>query len=143
MKKKFFAKKLDYLANTYPPAKSKFPDGSDIEIFKFKSLQKISKLSKKKEDKEHVTHLFWKNPKKFKIKIINKKKNISNYKFSIDYKSDLTLVKKISKKIQVEKKHGTAEEIVSIIEKDRLMKIISTRNQQRYLKNRKDLINQF
>ena len=50
MKKQFFTKRLEYLANTNPPAKSKFPDGSDIEIFKFKSLQKISKLCKKNED---------------------------------------------------------------------------------------------
>ncbi len=48
MKKQFFTRRVDYLANTNPPAKSKFPDGSDIEIFKFKSLQKIYKLSKKK-----------------------------------------------------------------------------------------------
>ena len=141
MKKKFFAKKLDYLANTYPPAKSKFPDGSDIEIFKFKSLQKISKLSKKKEDKEHVTHLFWKNPKKFKIKIINKKKNISNYKFSIDYKHDLFLVKKIISKIRADKKYGTADEIINIIKNDRKLKKISEMSRQKYIKNRKDLIN--
>ena len=141
MKKFFFAKKLDYLANTYPPAKSKFPDGSDIEIFKFKSLQKISMLSKKKEDKEHVTHLFWKNPQKFKIKIINKKKNISNYKFSIDYKHDLFLVKKIINKIRAGKKYGTADEIVNIIKNDRTLKKISATSRQKFIKNRKDLIN--
>ena len=50
MKKQFFIRKLDYLANTNPPKKSKFPDGSDIEIFKFRSLQKIYRLSKNKDD---------------------------------------------------------------------------------------------
>ena len=141
MKKQFFTKRLEYLANTNPPAKSKFPDGSDIEIFKFKSLQKISKLCKKNEDREHVTHLFWKNPKKFKIKIINKKKNISNYKFSIDYKHDLFLVKKIINKIRADKKYGTADEIVNIIKNDRKLKKISAISRQKFIKNRKDLIN--
>ena len=140
MKRVFVLNKLDYLANTYPPTKSKFPDGSDIEIFKFKSLLKISKLSKNNEDKEHVTNFFWKNPKEFKTKMINNKKDLSNYKFSIDYKSDLTLVKKISEKIRAKKKHGTAEEIVSIIKKNKYMKIISIRSKQKFLKNRKDLI---
>ena len=140
MRRLFILDKLDYLANTYPPTKSKFPDGSDIEIFKFKSLLKISKLSTNNEDKEHVTNFFWKNPKEFKTKMINNKKDLSNYKFSIDYKSDLTLVKKISEKIKAKKKHGTAEEIVSIIEKNRYMKIISIRSKQKFLKNRKDLI---
>ena len=77
MKKIYFFNKLDYLANTYPPKKSKFPDGSDIEIYKFKSLIKLSKLSDRKEDKEHVTNFFWKNPEKFKTKIIYQKKNLS------------------------------------------------------------------
>ena len=72
--------------------------------------------------------------------MINNKKDLSNYKFSIDYKSDLTLVKKISEKIKAKKKHGTAEEIVGIIEKNRYMKIISIRSKQKFHKNRKDLI---
>ncbi|MDA9702879.1 glutamate-1-semialdehyde aminotransferase, partial [Candidatus Pelagibacter sp.] len=47
MKKTFENKKLDYFANTYPPNMSNFPDGSDIEIYKQKSLIKLSKLSNK------------------------------------------------------------------------------------------------
>ena len=140
MRRLFILDKLDYLANTFPPTKSKFPDGSDIEIFKFRSLLKISKLSKNDQDKEHVTNFFWKNTKKFKTKTINKKKDLSNYKFSIDYKSDLTLVKKIYEKIKAKKMHGTAEEIVRIIKKNRYMKIISMRSKQKFLKNRKDLV---
>ena len=87
MKKIFFLKDLDYLANTYPPQKSKYPDGSDIEIYRYKSLLKVLKLSSLKEDKEHVTNFFWKNPKIFKTMIIKKKKDISNYKYSLDYKN--------------------------------------------------------
>ena len=104
-------------------------------------FQKISKLSKKREDKEHVTHLFWKNPKKFKTKIINKKNNISKYKFSLDYKHDLFLVNKIINKIRVDKKYGTADEIVNIIENDRKLKKISEVSRQKFIKNRKDLFN--
>ena len=141
MKKQFFIRKLDYLANTNPPKKSKFPDGSDIEIFKFRSLQKIYRLSKNKDDREHVTHLFWKNPKKFKIKIINKKKNISNYKFSIDYKHDLLLVKKVINKIKISKKYGNADEIVNIIKHDKKLNKISEMSRRKFIKNRNDLTN--
>ena len=139
MKKIYFTNKLDYLANTLPSTKSKFPDGSDIEIFKFKSLLKLSKLINSKVEKEHVTNLFWKNPRKFKTKIINRKKNLSNYKFSVDYKSDLILVKKIFKIIQKNKKLGTAEEIVNIIRQSKYLRAISKNNRNRYFNNRKDL----
>jgi len=141
MKKVYLANKLDYIANTYPPTKSRFPDGSDIEIFKFKSLLKLSKLSRKKEDKEHVTNLFWKNPHIFKTKMINKKRDLSHYKYSIDYKSDLILVKRILKKIQTKNIYGTADEIVNIIKNDIKLKKISEMSRQKFIKNRKDLIN--
>ena len=103
MKKIFFSKNLDYLANTYPPNKSMYPDGTDIEIYKYKSLLKLSKLTNKKEDKEHVTNFFWKNKKIFKTMIIKNKINLSNFKYSIDYKNEITLVKKILKIIKKKK----------------------------------------
>ena len=103
MKKIFFSKNLDYLANTYPPNKSMYPDGTDIEIYKYKSLLKLSKLTNKKEDKEHVTNFFWKNKKIFKTMIIKNKINLSNFKYSIDYKNEIILVKKILKIIKKKK----------------------------------------
>ena len=50
-------KNLDYISNTLPIKESKFPNGSDIEIFKAKLFQKYQSLTKK--DKEHVTNVFW------------------------------------------------------------------------------------
>ena len=46
--KNFYKKKLDYFENTYLPTSSNFPDGSDIEIYKQKSLIKLSKLTSKR-----------------------------------------------------------------------------------------------
>ena len=89
--------KFDYLANTYPPSKSTYPDGTDIEIYKFSSLKKLAKLTSQKEDKEHVTNFFWKNPTKFKTYTYKNKYNISNFKYSIDYKNELGLIKEIVK----------------------------------------------
>ena len=139
MKKIFTSKKLDYFANTNPPKKSKYPDGMDIEIYRFKSLLKLTKLAKLKEDKEHVTNFFWKNPDKFKIDILKNKKNISNFKFSIDYKNDLLLVKKIVNKIKLKKIQPTANNITKIINGDKKMKMISDVSRKKYKKNRKDL----
>ena len=46
MLKIFKKQKLDYFSNTCPPHKSKFPDGSDIEIFSFKAIKKLENLNK-------------------------------------------------------------------------------------------------
>ena len=141
MKKIFISKKLDYYANTNPPNKSRYPDGMDIEIYKYKSLLRLAKLAKLKEDREHVTNFFWKNPDKFKIDILKNKKNISNYKFSIDYKNDLTLVKKILEKLRKKKISPTSDNIVNVIKNNNKLKIISEMSRQKYKKNRKDLYN--
>ena len=59
MMKLFSTNKYDYISNTYPPPCT-FPDGSDIEIFNFKSLK--NKLEAfLPSDKEHVTKYFWKS----------------------------------------------------------------------------------
>ena len=49
---KFKETKVDYCSNTIP---STFPDGLDIEVFKFSALKKASMDSTKLSDREHVT----------------------------------------------------------------------------------------
>ena len=141
MQKIFTSKKLDYFSNTNPPKKGKYPDGMDIEIYKFKSLLKLSKLTKLKEDKEHVTNFFWKNPDKFKTDYLKNKKNLSNYKFSIDYKNDLVLIKKILEKIKLKKIYPTSNNITNIIKNNNKLKNLSEISRKKYKANRKDLFN--
>ena len=135
----FNKKKIDYLANTYPPKKSKFPDGTDIEIYKYKSLVRLNKLTQKDEDKEHVTNFFWKNPRLFKTMIVNNKKNLSMYKYSLDYKNELLLIKKILKKIKLKNLNLNYQNIFKIIKNDNSIKNISNKNLKKFKLNRKDL----
>ena len=96
----FLKKNLDYISNTEPPT---FPDGFDIEIFKFKYLKKANSFAVKKYDKEHVTP-YIKNIKK--IKKANFKNNLgdySNIRLTIDENDDLLFLKKIIKKLNKKK----------------------------------------
>ncbi len=90
----FFIKKSDYSSNICPPS---FPDGLDVEIFSFKTLKKIWRLSKNLSDREHVTQFLRNNPHKFKISNLLNNENFSNLKISVDNKSDLNLVREIVK----------------------------------------------
>ena len=49
---------LDYASNTLKPT---FPDGIDVEAFKFSVLEKAYKEAKLKSELEHVTSYIWKN----------------------------------------------------------------------------------
>jgi spore coat polysaccharide biosynthesis protein SpsF len=51
-------KDLDYASNTLTPT---FPDGIDIEVFKFSALEKAWKEAKITSELEHVTPYIWKN----------------------------------------------------------------------------------
>ena len=130
---------LDYLSNTVPPNKSTYPDGSDIEIFNTKALSVVNKLSKSKIDREHVTNLFWKKKNIFKCSLVKSRQNLSNYKYSIDYKDDLYMVKKIVSVLSKNNLKGNSYEIVNIIKNDSKLKKISIKSKIKFRKNRKDL----
>lgn len=49
---------VDYCSNTLQP---QFPDGQDIEVFKFRALEKAWKEATSESDKEHVTPFIHRN----------------------------------------------------------------------------------
>lgn len=88
--------KFDYVSNTIKPT---FPDGLDVEIFNFKTLEKTFLESKLKYDREHVTSGMQKN-KKIKIKNVKNKTNLSNFRFTLDTKKDYLIIKEIFNKFK-------------------------------------------
>ena len=91
MIKKFKNNKVDYLSNTNPMT---YPDGQDIEIFKFKTIADAIKKTKNKYDLEHVTPFIINNPIYLKKNVKNNK-NYSFIRWSVDHKIDYDLVKVI------------------------------------------------
>ena len=91
MIKKFFSLKVDYLSNTLIPT---FPDGFDIEIFRFSALKQAYIHAVNEYDKEHVTPYIKRNKiiKKFNYK---NKRDLSNMRLTLDYNEDLRIIKKI------------------------------------------------
>ena len=89
----FYKNKVDYLSNTLNLS---YPDGFDIEIFKYKILEKAFKYAKEFFDKEHVTSYFQKI-NNIKILQIKNNINLSEYRLTIDYLKDLIIIKKVFK----------------------------------------------
>ena len=71
--------------------------------------------------------------------IIKNKINLSNFKYSIDYKNEITLVKKILKIIKKKKIVPSYQNIVKIIKSENNLKKISDLNLKKFKLNRKDL----
>jgi len=82
----------DYVTNTFPPS---FPDGLDVEIFSFNTLEQVYKNARLKSEREHVTPYIRNNPQKFKIYNLVNDEDLSNLRWTVDEQSDLKLIRKI------------------------------------------------
>jgi glutamate-1-semialdehyde aminotransferase/spore coat polysaccharide biosynthesis protein SpsF (cytidylyltransferase family) len=89
----FFLNKVDYASNTNPPT---FPDGLDVEIFKFNALKLAYFKAKKSYEKEHVTPYIINN-KNFKKFNLHNSKDYSFLRLTLDEKEDFILIEKIIK----------------------------------------------
>jgi len=89
----FFLKNVDYSSNTNPPT---FPDGLDVEVFKFSALKEAYMNAKKSEEREHVTPYIINN-KKFKKFNLKHTIDYSSLRLTLDEKVDLILIAKIIK----------------------------------------------
>ena len=85
-------KELDYISNTIKPT---FPDGLDVEIFKTKILKKAYFNTSNKYDKEHVTPYIIRNA--IKKENFEFKKDLSNYRLTIDEPNDYKVIIKTYK----------------------------------------------
>jgi len=92
----YLEKNVDYCSNTVPPETSKWPDGSDVEVFSFEILELAYKNASEEADREHVTFYFWKkNFDKFNTYQLPNHKNWANYRFTVDHPEDYDAVRLI------------------------------------------------
>ena len=97
--KLFLTGNYDYVSNDN--VELTMPRGMDVEVFSVKSLEKISRITKNPDDREHVTRFFYQHPKMFRLKAFGpyEKISITNLHLAVDTKQDLGFVRKIFKDI--------------------------------------------
>ncbi len=125
----------DYVSNTCPSKGATYTDGMDVEVFDFFSLLTAYLKCKKKSDKEHVTHFFWKKIKDFKIFRFDLKKNYRFYRLTVDYIEDFILIKNIIIYFKKNKKEITFPNIVKFLKKNYKMAAINSLRNKEYKKN--------
>ncbi len=78
--------KYNYVSNAYP-LPTNYPDGSEIEIFDFRTLEKTFFLAMLPSEREHVTFFMVKS-KFFKKNKLKLKNNLSKFRYTIDVAGD-------------------------------------------------------
>ena len=80
---------LDYVSNTLDPT---FPEGLDIEVFRFNALECAYQKATLLSDLEHVTPYIWSRDHVFNLFNFKYHHDLSSYRLTVDYKSDLLRV---------------------------------------------------
>ena len=112
----------DYISNRINP---KYPDGLDVEIYSFKTLQMVEQNAKWSSERELVTTYITKNPKIFKIFSYENQEDLSGHRWTVDEQNDLEFVRKIYS-IMKPKTNFSMNEIIEILVKNpELLKINS------------------
>ena len=112
---KFEDDNVDYCGNTVPPETSKFPDGTDVEVFSMKALEQANTEVKDTHLREHVTFQFWKDTK-YSSSQYTQEKDWSKYRVTIDYPEDFEVVNYIFDELKSKRIFGSLNEIINIID---------------------------
>jgi len=83
---------VDYTSNVL---KETYPDGLDVEVFKFHALEKAWKESKKISDREHVTLYIRNNPDLFQLNSVENKNDMSSLRWTLDEPQDYDFLQKV------------------------------------------------
>lgn len=106
---------LDFAYNNKPPT---FPEGLDVEVFSFKSLEMAWVNAKDAFSREHVTPYLFNNPSEFKQKCLSYKIDISYLRWTIDTKTDLDMVNIIYNSLFNNNKIFSMHDILDFLEKN-------------------------
>ena len=103
---RFQSNSYDYISNFFTDVNDNdkfipsYPSGTEVEIFSFAALEVAWKNATSEDEKEHVTPYIYSHPEKFNIFTLKSEKNLSQFRWALDYESDLKLIRVIISKIQ-------------------------------------------
>jgi len=86
---------IDYASNILEET---FPTGMHVEVFSLAAIKKASEKSNKLDEREHVTPYIYRNPSLFKLLSITNSRDLSMYRWTVDYEEDLEFISQIIEK---------------------------------------------
>ena len=103
---------LDYVSNCVEPT---FPDGLDVEVFKFSVLETAWKESLLPSHREHVTSFIHQNNERFKVGHYKNEVDLSHLRWTVDEPEDFEFVSQIYKELYPQYPIFITEDILELI----------------------------
>jgi spore coat polysaccharide biosynthesis protein SpsF len=83
---------LDYCSNTIEPS---YPEGLDIEVFRFEALARAWREARLPSEREHVTPYIWKHPEIFRIENFRFERDLSSWRWTVDKANDVAFMRAV------------------------------------------------
>ncbi|MBI3544179.1 MAG: aminotransferase class III-fold pyridoxal phosphate-dependent enzyme [Deltaproteobacteria bacterium] len=132
------AQGADYSTNALQPT---YPDGLDVEVFRFETLKTTWKEAKLPSEREHVTSFVYSHPERFKIRVLKNDRDLSYLRWSVDEQEDFDFINRIYEELHPSKPAFTTADVLRLLEtKPAVMQLNpgTTRNQGYTKSLRKD-----
>ena len=83
---------LDYCSNTIEPS---YPEGLDIEAFRFSALERTYREAKLLSEREHVTPYIWKHRDLFNTLNFKFDRDLSDWRWTVDKPADIEFMQRV------------------------------------------------
>lgn len=107
---------FDYTSNALEPS---FPDGLDVEVFRFSCLEKAWREAKRPSQREHVTLYMYQNPDLFNIGSFKNSTDRSSLRWTVDEPQDFEFISKIYKGLYHSNPHFTTSDVLAFLEENK------------------------
>jgi spore coat polysaccharide biosynthesis protein SpsF len=119
-------KNLDYTSNGMNPT---YPDGLDVEVFKYSALKQAYAEATLKSDREHVTPYIWRNSsfkggEKFSSFSFEYAQDLSQYRLTVDTTEDFEVIEKLIMSLGADRKWN---EYIDFLDKNPSIRQINQR----------------
>ena len=105
---------LDYVSNTIQPT---YPEGLDVEAFRFAALARAWREARLVSEREHVTPYIWKHPNVFRLANVAHEADLSQLRWTIDYEEDLEFARAVYARLGSERIF-TMDEILTLLRRE-------------------------
>lgn len=109
--------RYDFVSNLHPAT---YPDGNDVEVMSFQTLEIAWKEAKRNFEREHTTPFIWENPDKFKIGNVIWETGLDysmSHRFTIDYEKDYNFIKQVYDELYPINNKFTLKDILDLLER--------------------------
>ena len=103
---------FDYASNALEPT---FPDGLDVEVFRFSCLEAAWREAASPAFREHVTLFIYRHAERFRIGCYRNSTNLAHLRWTVDEPRDYEFVKRVYEALYPENPRFTMEDVLRFL----------------------------